>query len=886
MSAENSALVRYPKGTPMRSLSWWYTMAAALSVLALPAAAQDAAPARKQARAERIAGRAPVIDGRLDDDVWSAATPITDFKQKLPTEGAAPTAATEVRILFDAAYVYVGARMQAVPEGIRAPLTRRDVPLLAEHIRVSFDTYLDRRTAYSFGVTAAGARIDGYHGGDSESMDFKYEPVWEVRTARDSAGWTAELRIPLSQLRFIARLEQTWGLNITRWIPSREESLYWVVIPASQSGYASRFGELTGLSGVRPVRRIEAMPYVSTGATLRSGVDPADPFTDAREGAVRAGADLKVGLGSNLTLDATVNPDFGQVEADPAEVNLGVFETFFGEKRPFFTEGSQLLSGGGNSYFYSRRIGAAPRGAASGDFVRRPDDSTILGAAKLTGRLPSGLSVGLLGAVTDRERARVYHADEDSVALVDVEPRTAYAVGSVQQQIGKSGSTIGATLTAVARDLEGGSPLAARLPGRAWSGGVDWDLRFGKGAYQVSGFAGGSDVRGDSLAVLRLQRSSARYFQRPDAGHVEVDPSRTSMAGYTGGLTVARISGEHWLWSTGASVESPGLELNDVGQLATADDISGYAQLQYRQTKPRGAFRSYDAYLTSDAEWNLDGVRMGGAVELSAVGTWRNRWRSDFSAFYQPRAQSVSASRGGPLVGTRAQWAVINRLASSSAARFRWNGRVYYGENEDGRATYRLSGGIAFRPGPRWQLSIDPNYLRTTPVRQYVATLNDGPEATFGKRYVFASVGRSEFFAQIRLNYLFTPDLSLEFYAEPFASSGRYHTFGELPSAGSHELALYGSDTTRVRREGNATRVFGAPRDAVVEDFNVRSFRSNAVLRWEWRRGSSLFVVWQQDRAGERDEIAPVGVRSLAEALDAPGDHRLAIKMTYWIPVR
>jgi hypothetical protein len=861
-------------------------VAAALVAAAPSAAAQEAAPARRQARAERVTGRPPAIDGRLDDAAWAQAAPVGELVQKLPTEGAAPTAATEVRFLYDAAYVYVGARMHAVPEGIRAPLTRRDNGILSEFIRVSFDTYLDRRTAYSFGVTAAGTRLDGYHPGDSEGQDLRFDPVWVARVARDSAGWTAEMRIPLSQLRFITRPEQTWGLNINRWIPSREENLYWVLVPASQSGWASRFGELGGLSGVRPVRRVELMPYAASGATLRTGVHPDDPFTSAREADFRVGGDLKVGLGSNLTLDVTVNPDFGQVDADPAEVNLSVFETFFPERRPFFTEGSQLLSGGGAAYFYSRRIGAPPRGAAGGDFTRRPDDSTILGAAKLTGRLPSGLALGILAAVTDQEHARTYSAAADTFGRTLVEPRTGYVVARAQQQVGSGGSTVGATLTAVSRDLEPGSPLAARLPGNALTGGVDWNLRFADGAYEVAGHLGGSGVSGDSLAILRLQRSPARYYQRPDAGYVEIDPSRTGLAGYTAGLSAARISGEHWLWTAAVGTESPGLDLNDAGQLSTADGIASFAELRYRQTRPRGAFRSYDVFVTPEAEWNYGGTRTGGRLWFDAVGTWRNRWRSDFTVFYAPRAQSVTASRGGPRVGTRAEWAMINRLASSSAARFRWNARVYYGENEDGRATYRLSGGVAFAPGPRWQFSVDPNYLQTTPVRQYVATLDGGPAATGGRRYVFASVGRSEFFAQIRLNYLFTPDLSLEFYAEPFASSGRYHTFGELPAPGSHALRLYGGDTTLVRREGNATRVIGAPDDVLVHDFNVRSLRSNAVLRWEWRPGSTLFVVWQQDRAGDRDEIAPVGFGSLAQTLDAPGDHRLAVKLTYWLPVR
>jgi hypothetical protein len=897
-SAEFSAVIKInPPENVMRVMGWMVVAVVVLSSATVQSAGAQGdtasagtrrgeASARRQASAARVEGRPPAIDGRLDDAAWAAAAPIGDLVQKLPTEGAAPTAQTEVRILYDAAYVYVGARMQAADGGIRAPLTRRDNGILAEFIRVSFDTYLDRRTAYSFGVTAAGTRLDGYHSTDSEGQDTRFDPVWEARVARDSAGWTAEMRIPLSQLRFIARPEQTWGLNVNRWIPSREENLYWVMVPASESGWASRFGDLAGLSGVRQVRRVELTPYAASGATVRSGVDPADPLTSERETAFRVGGDLKAGLGSNVTMDVTVNPDFGQVDADPAEVNLSVFETFFPERRPFFTEGSQLLSGGGAAYFYSRRIGAPPRGAAGGDFVRRPDDSTLLGAATLTGRLPSGLSLGVLAAVTDREHARTYDAAADTFGQVAVEPRTGYAVARAQQQLGDGGSTVGATLTAVRRDMDAGSPLAARMPGTALAGGVDWNLRFGRGTYEVGGHLGASRVAGDSLAILRLQRGPARYYQRPDADYVEVDPSRTTLGGYTAGLNAARISGEHWLWSAAVRATSPGLELNDAGQLSTADGVGGWAELRYRQTRPRGPFRSYDVFVTPEAGWNFGGTRTGGTLWLDAVGTWMNRWRSDFTVFYTPRAQSVTASRGGPRVGTRAQWAVINRLASSSAARFRWNGRLYYGENEDGRATYRISGGVAFRPGPRWQLSVDPNYLQSTPVRQYVATLGGGPAATGGTRYVFASVGRSEFFAQIRLNYLFTPDLSLEFYAEPFASSGRYHSFGELPAPGSHDLTLYGSDTTRVRREGSATRVFGAPADAVVRDFNVRSFRSNAVLRWEWRPGSSLFVVWQQDRAGDRDEISPVGFGSLAQTLDAPGDHRLAIKVAYWLPLR
>ncbi|HYJ78098.1 MAG TPA: DUF5916 domain-containing protein, partial [Longimicrobiaceae bacterium] len=307
-------------------------LAAAASLCVIGgAAAQDTAAVapRKQATAVRIQGRAPELDGRLDDAAWAAAPAVSDFVQKEPTEGAAPSGRTEVRFLYDDHALYVGARMHSPdPSSIQAPVSRRDNGVQAEFIQLSLDTYHDRRTAYTFGVTAAGTRLDGYHPRDSQSSDPSFDPVWEAKAARDSAGWTAEMRIPLSQLRFSPGSSQTWGLNLNRWIPAGEEDVYWVVVPRSVQAWASRFGELSGIEGVRPARRVELMPYAATGASLRSGVDPADPFHDDREATVRAGGDVKIGLGPNLTLDATVNPDFGQVDADPAEVNLSAFETF------------------------------------------------------------------------------------------------------------------------------------------------------------------------------------------------------------------------------------------------------------------------------------------------------------------------------------------------------------------------------------------------------------------------------------------------------------------------------------------------------------------------------------------------------------------------------
>ncbi|HEV7588282.1 MAG TPA: DUF5916 domain-containing protein [Longimicrobium sp.] len=850
-----------------------------------PAGAGPTLPA-KRAAAVRISGRAPEVDGRLDDAAWAAAPVLSGLTQKDPKEGEPATERTEVRFVYDDHALYVGARMySSEPAKIQAPVSRRDVFEQAETFGVSLDTYHDRRTAYTFAVTAAGARVDVYHPRDSEDGDDQYAPVWVARTERDSLGWTAEMRIPLSQLRFNPGEAQTWGLNVRRWMPQKEEDDYWIPIPRSVTAWASRFGELEGITGIRPARRVELMPYVSTGASFSQGVDPRDPFHDPRETSVRTGADLKVGFGPNLTLDATVNPDFGQVDADPAEVNLSAFETFFSERRPFFTEGSQLLSGGGAGYFYSRRIGAAPHGPANGDFVDTPTSSTILGAAKLTGRLPSGLSVGVLGAVTAAERARTVDLAADTFGSVRVEPATAYGVVRMQQELGKHGSTAGFILTGVHRALEMGTPLSARLNRDAVTGAVDWDLRLGGGTYELSGALGFSHQAGDSLSILRLQRSSARYFQRPDADYVTLDPSRTALSGLTGSLAAQKVNGKHWLWTIGADARSPGFDLNDAGSLSNADYVNAYGELRYRETKPAGPFRRWTAYLTPNATWNWGGTHVGGAYYLDFEPTWKNYWRSWFTFFVTPRTESATLTRGGPLAAAPATWAGIAQVASSAASKLGWNARVYYGQNEEGNPTYRLSGGVSVRPGPRWQLSVNPNYLRTTPIRQYVATFDGGPAETFGKTYVFAAVDRSELIADVRLTYLFTPDLSLELYAQPFASSGRYYQFGELPAAGAYALRPLDGDSARVARHGSETVVRYGTQSRTVGDFNVRSFRSNAVMRWEWRPGSTLFVVWQQDRSGERDSIAHVGTRSLLETLDAPGDNFLAVKLTYWLPL-
>ncbi|MBI4502717.1 MAG: carbohydrate binding family 9 domain-containing protein [Gemmatimonadetes bacterium] len=846
---------------------------------------------RKQLRAVRInALPAPRLDGRLDDAAWAVAEFTADFTAKQPVEGAAPLGRTEAAFLYDDHALYIGARMLgARPGDVRALLTRRDQWGSSEVVVFALDSYLDRRTAYAFGVTAAGVRIDFFQPTDVEgSRDFGYEPVWDAKASVDSTGWVAELRIPFSQLRFNHRDVQVWGLNISRYVPARNEDLFWVMVPRTSTGWSSRFGNLVGIEGIRPSRRLELLPYAAGNATATGNRDPANPFDDGRNLSARMGGDLKMGLGPNLTVEATVNPDFGQVEADPAQVNLTAFETIFSERRPFFVEGHDLLDGGGKDYFYSRRIGAPPRGGASARFVDRPLNSTILGAAKLTGRLRSGLAIGALAAVTDAESARTYTPGAGSFGSVPVEPRTGYGVFRVRKQFGPNQSTGGLMLTGVNRGLAPGDPLAALATRDAYAAATDWNLRFSGGRYQLSAYTGWTLVRGDAAAITRLQRSSARYFQRPDATHVRFDSTRTALPGYVYGARFEKSGGRHWFWSLFAEVETPGHERNDLGRLQTADNFDTNVNLRYRENRPGPTFYNYSISGTVRNNWNTGWVKQvtGGSLDLSA--TLRNYVSFSLDLDLNARALSDRVTRGGPLMGTPANWRLDGRVGSNSRLTTVGELEGQYGRDELGGWNYEVSMEFSARPLGSVSFSVDPGYARSLEPRQYLTSRSAGRPETYGRRYIFGAVERSTLSADIRASYVMSPDLTLELYAQPFVSTGRYSRFGELGAARSRDLRLYGEGGSSIVRNADGSRTVTDGLDTFTlanPDFTVRSFRSNLVLRWEWRRGSTLYLVWQQNRGSSLALGDPVTPRDWWDAFTATGDNFLAVKLSYWLPV-
>jgi hypothetical protein len=846
----------------------------------------------KQATAVRVPDGAIRVDGRLDDRAWQGAPAIADFTQKEPTEGIPSTERMEVRFVYDDDAIYIGARMYSRDAStIQAPLGRRDnLGTQAEHIFVSLDTYHDRRTAYTFGVSASGVRLDRYHPRDDEAgADAGFDPVWEAKTSIDERGWTAELWIPFSQLRFNDLTEQIWGLNVGRFTPTLDEEDYWVLVPRTERAWASRFGELRGVRGIRSRRRIELLPVIVGSSTMNADRDPNNPFDDGRNLASRIGTDFKMGLGPNLTLDATINPDFGQVEADPAEVNLTAFATRFPEKRPFFTEGSRLLSTPNQSkFFYSRRIGARPAGPASGEYVDYPDDATILAAGKITGRLPSRTSVGVLGAVTDDESARIARAGIPGLTKIRVAPTAMYGVGRVQQEFGRLGSTVSAQVASMHRNVKTGDPLANLLSRNALTYGADALLRFKGGEYELLWGALGTYVTGEPAAIEATQRAPEHYMQRPDQDYGKLDPTRTSLSGFTQTLNFNRVSGRHWLFGISTIYDTVAFEANQVGQMNGADGIQPGASITYRETQPGRIFRSYAITLRQSNEWNHGWNRQTGFIQSSTNVTWVNFWTSSVSVTRDFRAQDARLTRGGPLMGRPGGWNINASFGNSATAQTRWTGSAGASENELGGQSRRVNGNFSFRPGPRWQLSVAPSYDRTTDAQQYVSTLNGGRQETFGSRYIFSYIERSTFATEFRMGFTLKPDVNLDIYAEPFAASGRYYDYGELLAPRSRERIRYGTADTSVDIEpdgdwvvttGNSTFTLGN------RDFNVRSFQSNVVLRWEWRPGSTMFLVWQQNRDAREILGTRVGLGDVFRSIRAPGSNIFLVKTSFWVPV-
>ena len=846
--------------------------------------------------------RAPAditLDGALTETGWTAAVPVADFIQRDPNEGAPPTEPTEVRVLYDDDALYVGARLyDSSPDSIRAQLARRDRISSSDRFLVFLDCYHDRRTGFFFGVNAAGTLYDGTLFNDDWESD-TWDGVWDGKVTRDSLGWTAELRIPYSQLRFQRQTMQRWAINFKREIARRNERDYLVPTPSNGSGFVSRFVDLVGIEQVSPPRRLEVLPYVTTRAEYLSHEDQ-DPFNDGSQLGAGLGADIKLGLGSNLTLDATVNPDFGQVEVDPAVVNLSDVETFFEERRPFFVEGASIFNygeGGANDFWgfnwaspnflYSRRIGRAPQAELPDDYDHSsvPAGSNIIGAAKLSGKVGSW-SLGALNAVTSRERARFSLGQQRWQQ--EVEPLTYYGVYRAQKELvgGRHGLGFMGTLTARSFDE---NQLRDELSSRATGFGLDgWTTLDQNGVWVVSGWAGMSRVSGSAERIRNLQENSVHYFQRPDATHLGVDSAAGALTGYAARVSLNKQKG-NWMFNSAVGVVDPDFEVNDLGFQFRGDQINSHVMFGHKWTKPSRLFRSWRLNLAGFRSYNYGGDVTWTGLFLTGLYELRNFSTGRWFVAYNPSTVSDRRTRGGPLMVNQAGVEWDFQLDSDPNKRwiygFGLHGNHY---RQDWEESWSARASLEWKPGARLSLRFEPQIERTGTSAQYVDTFDDVlAPTTFGHRYVFADLDQTTVSASLRLNWIFTPRLSLEVYAQPLLSSGRYTSFKELARPRSYAFNPYPDPTPTDDPDRIVVDPDGAGGPATGQEiddpnFSLASLRGNAVLRWEYLPGSTLFLVWTQNRSDSESIGTFRTGRAWNRLFSAAGDNIFLIKVSYW----
>lgn len=841
-----------------------------LCVLTLGATGAAAAESRVYTAAR--ADIPPRIDGSLDDPAWDRVEWSGDFIQREPAEGQPPTGQTAFKILYDNRNLYIAYEaFDPEPAKIGNLLARRD-NFPGDWVEINIDSYHDHRTAFSFTASVSGTQGDEFVSEDGNNWDSNWDPVWEHRTRIDDRGWTAEVRIPLSQLRYADNPEQTWGIQVQRRIYRREERSTWQAIPKNESGWVSRFGELRGIKGIKPQRQVELLPY-GVAQAERYPKEPGNPFANGSSSRLSAGLDGKVGVTGDLIMDFTVNPDFGQVEADPSQVNLTAFETYFQEKRPFFIEGSNIfefrvapsIAYGTHTtdrLFYSRRIGRSPHYRADwyeDGYVDQPERTSILGAAKLTGKTARGLSIGILESVTARELAQVEPAAAELEVDgrhgrrdVPVEPLTNYLLGRVQRDYRRGDTRIGGLFTAVHRKLD--TDELRMLHKAAYTGGLDFFHYLADRRFYLAVNLLGSRVEGSREAILATQVAPARYYQRPDSRRASVDSTRTSLSGNGGSLRFGKPRG-NIEFETGAAWRSPGFELNDVGYLRNANEINQFSWVGYNMRNPFSVFNRMSINLNQWLDFEYGGANLYQAVNCNTNASFRNNW--NYSASFSRENERISnyELRGGPSI--RMPGVIGSDLSLNTDGRRALSGGVGVSgsrSDDDSGQSAAIQVGATWRPTNAVRLEVVPGYSHNERAMQYVTTVGvDG-----AARYIYGNLDQRTFDLSFRVDYSATPNLTVQYYGAPFISAGKYDSFRRItrPRARDYQdrFEMF-ADRARldastgsylVDEDGN-----GATDYAFADpSFNVRDFNSNLVVRWAYSPGSSIYLVWSQTRSG------------------------------------
>jgi hypothetical protein len=858
---------------------------------ARPAVADDDGPLAPVVHAHAARRTTPIaIDGHLDEEAWVGATRQRGFSQRFPKDGGAPTLETSFAVLYDDHAIYVAVWADdPEPAKIRDLLTRRDVDTSADFVAIGFDSYHDRRTAYCFQLNAAGVERDFILFDDS-NQDASWDAVWQGDTAIGPHGWTAEFRIPLSQLRYATDDAGTWGFQIVRNVARLGEQSAWSPWPRSTPQIVSRFGALDGLAGLPASRRLELQPYASGGVAVMP-VDAGDPLHDhvgARHG---LGLDLKYGLGSAFTLSASINPDFGQVEADPSQVNLSANELFFAERRPFFLEGVDLfqvaIGAGDNNAetaFYSRRIGAAPHGSPDGAYVKVPTSTEIYGAAKLSGKTVGGWSIGVLDAVTRQERAEVVDEAGAGTSPV-VEPLTNYLIGRIKRDFRDGKTSVGASVTAVDRALAD-TALEDQLHDQAYTGGLQLQHRFLDDRWSLDLRSFGSWVHGSAAAIAATQRLNRHDFQRPDATDVHFDPTRRSLAGYGTSWGFGRNGDvKHWRFLFGGEVRSPGLEMNDAGYQTSADHVVPFLWGQYREDAPSARLLNWNVSADAYSVNSFEARQLDYGIDGNAGVTLANYWSLNAFVNLTHGGLDPRALRGGPALRTDATYQGNVSLGTDGRKAFQLS-LSGHGSRQPATDSFQagVDVGATIQARSNLDVFVGPSYQTRDDATQFVAEADD---AAGHPHQVLARIVENVVAMTVRVNWTFSPHLSFQGYAQPFVASGRYSEYKEAVAPRADQVAdrfhvftgrewASTADQIAINRDGVA---FGFDRP----DFNVRQLRSTLVLRWEYRPGSTVFAIWSHGRSDSATDGRLFLGHDLASLARADGEHVVMVKANYWI---
>ena len=829
----------------------------------------------------------PEIDGVLDDESWDVVDWGTDFVEKEPDEGSTPSYQTKFKITYDAKYLYIGIRaFDDEPNKIQKRLTRRD-GFAGDRVNIIIDSYHDKRTAFVFTITAAGVKGDEFATQNGQNWDASWNPIWYTKSVVDDKGWTAEMKIPFSQLRFGNSKEQIWGLNVVRNFFRDNERSLWQRIPNSASGFISEAGELHGLKDIKPQKQLEIQPFtVLQYDTYEKELG--NPFRKGIDFKMNGGIDAKIGVTNDLTLDLTINPDFGQVEADPGAIALdGFTDIFFNEQRPFFVENKNVFdfrfANGPDNVFYSRRIGRSPQGRVNitnGEFTNVPQSTAILGAAKFSGKTKNGWSLGVLESLTSNEYVEIDNNGERREELV--EPLTNYFVARAQKDFNERNTYIGGIFTATNRNLDG---KLNSLRKAAYTGGLDFRHAWKDRNYFIQGNVVASHVLGSKEAIEATQRSITHLFNRIDASHVKVNPDRTSLTGTGGRLYGGKNGGGNWRYTFGMNWRSPELELNDIGFLRQADEIRQFADVEYLWQKPTKVYRRVSAKLLQFTSFDFEGNYNRIQYELMSFANWKNNWWTEVGFGHKPRIFINSYLRGGPRWRFSEENFMFLFFGSDQSKKFNFRmGHVRSYADQDNFAFRRYVLGFNYQPFDFLNASLTTEFNEDPNKTQFVTQL----EHNGAQKYVLGNIDRQTWITTLRLNYSINPNLSIQFYGQPFISRGRYSNFNLVKNSIAENLndrvnwyepnQISLTDKTYEVDEnvdGVVDYSFGKP------DFSFVQFRSNLVVRWEYIPGSELFFVWSQGTSGLEDSNQSLYRGIENRILNEPLNNTFLIKATY-----